>query len=86
MTDAAAGPVSDDEIREAIRRFRLLQSDPTADDIRTEAVTDDFRPGMPSGGYQWDGPRGLKDFLRDRKGVVDEQHDIDEVPGRAAVR
>ena len=41
MTDAAAGPVLDDEIREAIRRyFRLLQSDPTADDMRAEAVTD----------------------------------------------
>ena len=35
MTDAAAGPVSNDEIREAIRRyFRLLQRDPTADNMR----------------------------------------------------
>jgi hypothetical protein len=86
MTDAAAGPVSDDEVREAIRRyFRLLQSDPTAGDMRAEAVTDDFRTGMPSGGYQWDGPRGLEDFLRDRKGFVDEQHDIDEVLSREDV-
>ena len=61
MTDAAAGPVSDDEIREAIRRyFRLLQRDPTADDMRAEAVTDDFPTGMPSGGYQWDGPEGWR--------------------------
>ena len=86
MTEAAGGPVSDDEIREAIRRyFRLLQSDPTADDMRAEAVTDDFRTGMPSGGYQWDGPRGLEDFVRDRKGFVDEQHDIDEVLSREDV-
>ena len=85
MTDSE-GLVSDDEIRDAIRRyFRVLQSDPTADEMRAEAVTDDFRTGMPSGGYQWDGPRGLEDFLRDRKGFVDEQHDIAEVLSRADV-
>jgi hypothetical protein len=65
--------------------FRLLQSDPTADDMRAEAVTDDFRTGMPSGGYQWDGPRGREDFLCVRKGFVDEQHDIDEVLSREDV-
>jgi hypothetical protein len=81
--DVPAGPVSDDEIRAAIRRyFAVLQSDPTAEQMRAEAVTDDFRTAMPDGGYQWDGPRGLETFLRDRKGFVDEQHDIDEVLSR----
>jgi hypothetical protein len=85
-SNASAGPATDGEIREALRRyFQVLQSDPTAEEMRAEAVTDDFRTGMPSGGYQWDGPRGLEDFLRDRKGFVDEQHDIDEVLSREDV-
>jgi hypothetical protein len=82
----SAEPISDDEIRAAIRRyFQVLQSDPTAEEMRAEAVTDDFRTGMPDGGLQWDGPRGLEAFLRDRKGFVDEQHDIDEVVDRTDV-
>lgn len=88
MDDSGASrpPVTDDEIRAAIRLyFQVLQSDPTADQMRAEAVTDDFRTGMPGGGYQWDGARGLEAFLRDRKGFVDEQHDITEVLSREDV-
>jgi 5-methylcytosine-specific restriction endonuclease McrA len=85
MTDAAAGPVSDDEIREAIRRYFSTAAERSDGRRHARRVTDDFRTGMPSGGYQWDGPRGREDFLCDRKGFVDEQHDIDEVLSREDV-
>ncbi len=77
--------ITTEDIRACIRRyFSVLQSDPTAEEMRAEGVTDDFRTGFV-GGHQWDGPTGLADFLRDRKGFVDEQHDIDEVLSREDV-
>jgi len=69
---------SDGEIRAALRAyFRVLQSNPTADTMRT-VVTDDFETGF-AGGYTWQGLGGLQDFLAARAGFVDEQHDVEEV-------
>jgi hypothetical protein len=70
---------SDSEVRAALRAyFAVLQSDPTAEEMRRTVVTDDFETGFV-GGYMWRGPDGLRQFLAARAGFVDEQHDVDEV-------
>jgi hypothetical protein len=70
---------SDSEVRAALQAyFRVLQSNPSAEEMRPSVVTDDFRTGF-AGGYMWQGPDGLRDFLAARAGFVNEQHDVDEV-------
>ena len=70
---------SDSDIRAALQAyFRVLQSNPTPEEVRRSVVTDDFETGF-AGGYMWQGPDGLRDFLAARAGFVDEQHDVDEV-------
>src|SRR5262245_55711507 len=70
---------SDSEIREALRAyFRVLQSSPTAEEMRRTVVTEDFETGFADG-YRWQGLNGLRDFLAARAGFVDEQHDIDKI-------
>jgi hypothetical protein len=67
------------EIHEALQAyFRVLQSNPTAEEMRRSVVTDDFETGFAAG-YKWQGPNGLRDFLAARAGFADEQHDVDEV-------
>jgi hypothetical protein len=79
---AMAGQPSDSDIRAALQAyFRVLQSNPTVDMMRRSVVTDDFETGF-AGGYMWQGPDGLRDFLAARAGFVDEQHDVDEVLDR----
>jgi hypothetical protein len=56
----------------------VLQSNPTAEEMRRTVVTNDFKTGF-AGGYMWQGPNGLRDFLAARAGFVDEQHDVDQV-------
>ena len=73
------GEPSDSEIRAALQAyFRVLQSNPTAREMRRSVVTDDFQTGFAAG-YKWQGPNGLRDFLAARAGSLDEQHDVDEV-------
>src|SRR6266511_2423068 len=70
---------SDSEVRAALQAyFAVLQSNPTAEEMRRSVVTDDFETGF-AGGYKWHGPDGLRDFLAARAGFADEQHDVDEV-------
>jgi hypothetical protein len=70
---------SDSEVRAALQAyFAVLQSNPTAEEMRRSVVTDDFETGF-AGGYKWHGRDGLRDFLAARAGFVDEQHDVDEV-------
>ena len=72
---------SDSEIRAALQAyFRVLQSNPTAGEMRRTVVTD-FKTGFANG-YMWQGPNGLRDFLAARAGFVDEQHDVDQVLAR----
>jgi hypothetical protein len=74
---------SDSEVRAALQAyFRVLQSNPTADEMRRTVVTDDFETGFVAG-YRWQGADGLREFLAARAGFVDEQHDVDEVLERA---
>jgi hypothetical protein len=76
------GVPSDSDIRAALQAyFRVLHSNPTAEEMRRSVVTDDFETGF-AGGYMWQGPDGLRDFLAARAGFVDEQHDVDEVLDR----
>jgi hypothetical protein len=73
---------SDNEIRATLEAyFRVLQSNPTAEEMRRTVVTDDFETGFRHG-YKWRGPNGLRDFLAARAGFVDEQHDVEEVLAR----
>jgi hypothetical protein len=73
---------TDEEVRAALRAyFAVLQSSPTAEQMRRTVVTDDFETGF-AGGYMWQGPNGLREFLAARAGFVDEQHDVDEVLDR----
>jgi hypothetical protein len=73
---------TDDEVRAALRAyFAVLQSSPTAEQMRRTVVTDDFETGF-AGGYMWQGPNGQRAFLAARAGFVDEQHDVDEVLDR----
>jgi hypothetical protein len=66
---------SDREIRAALLEyFRVLQSNPTVEEMRRTVVTDDFQTGFADG-YKWQGLNGLHDFLAARAGFVDEQHD-----------
>jgi hypothetical protein len=70
---------ADSEVRSALQAyFAVLQSNPTAEEMRRSIVTDDFETGF-AGGYRWRGPDGLRDFLAARAGFVDERHDIGEV-------
>jgi hypothetical protein len=70
---------SDREVRAALQAyFRVLQSNPTAEEMRRSVVTDDFETGFTAG-YKWQGPNGLRDFLAARAEFVDEQHDVDEL-------
>jgi hypothetical protein len=70
---------SDSEVRAALQAyFRVLQSNPTAEQMRRTVVTDDFETGFAAG-YKWQGPNGLRDFLAARAGFVDEQHDVGDV-------
>jgi hypothetical protein len=73
------GEPSDTEMRAALQAyFRVLQSNPSAEEMRRSVVTDDFETGFAAG-HRWQGPNGLRDFLAARAGFVDEQHDVDEV-------
>jgi hypothetical protein len=73
---------SDSEVRAALQAyFRVLQSNPTAEEMRRSVVTDDFETGFAAG-FKWQGPNGLRDFLAARSGFVDEQHDVDDVLAR----
>jgi hypothetical protein len=73
---------SDSEVRAALQAyFRVLQSNPTAEEMRRSVVTDDFETGFAAG-FKWQGPNGLRDFLAARAGFVDEQHDVDDVLAR----
>jgi hypothetical protein len=73
---------TDADVRAALRAyFAVLQSSPTAEAMRRTVVTDDFETGF-AGGYMWQGPGGLREFLAARAGFVDEQHDVDEVLDR----
>ena len=66
----AARP-TDNEIRAALQAyFGVLQSNPSAEEMRT-VVTDDFKTGF-AGGYMWQG-RCTADFLAARAGFVDER-------------
>jgi hypothetical protein len=70
---------SDSEVRAALQAyFAVLQSNPTAEEMRRAVVTDDFETGFACG-HKWRGLDGLRDFLAARVGFVDEQHDVDEV-------
>lgn len=69
--------VAESEARAAFDVYFQALSRPgvTADDMLAEAVTDDFETGF-AGGFRWQEPDGLREFLDARAGFVDERHDV----------
>jgi hypothetical protein len=66
--DVAESPTEGD-IRDALRAsFRVLQTSPTADEMRERVVTSDFETGFVNG-HMWRGPDGLEQFLAARAGL-----------------
>lgn len=58
--------------------LRILQEHPSAEEMLSAILTDDFETGF-LGGYLWQGIDGLRDFLSQRDGFFDEHHEIDRV-------
>jgi hypothetical protein len=69
--------------REAIkatldRYLAILQGHPTAEEMMSAILTDDFETGFV-GGFMWKGLDGLRDFLSQREGFFDERHELKEI-------
>ncbi|MFF3322439.1 hypothetical protein [Streptomyces sp. NPDC002889] len=71
---AAAPPIWD-----AMERyFTLLQDHASAERMRDEVLTDDFRTGFTDG-LMWHGEQGLRDFLAARSTFFDESHTVEQM-------
>ncbi|MEV6398990.1 hypothetical protein AB0M39_30125 [Streptomyces sp. NPDC051907] len=75
MSTERAAPLIWDAIE---RYFVLLQAHASAERMRAEIVTDDFRTGFV-GGLIWQGEQGLRDFLAARAEFFDESHTVEQM-------
>ena len=67
------------ELIEVLTEYlRLLQEHPSAEEMMSRILTEDFETGF-IGGYLWQGIDGLRDFLSQRDGFFDEHHEIDKI-------
>ena len=67
------------QARDVLGRYlTLLQGHPTAEEMMQEILTDDFETGF-EGGFLWKGSDGLRDFLQQREGFFDEDHEVKDV-------
>ncbi|MFF3687951.1 hypothetical protein [Streptomyces sp. NPDC002187] len=60
------------------RYFTLLQAHASAERMREEVLTDDFRTGFV-GGLVWEGDQGLREFLAARSDFFDESHTVEQM-------
>jgi hypothetical protein len=75
----AGAPVTEKQMLTVLRRYLdLLQSHPEAEKMMAEILTEDFETGFV-GGFLWRGLDGLRDFLHQRDGFFDEDHEVKEV-------
>jgi hypothetical protein len=75
MTDE---PLSDEQAGRVIQAYlTMLQRHPSAEEMISTVVTEDFETGF-EGGHMWRGPEGLRDFLTQRDGFFDERHTLKE--------
>jgi SnoaL-like domain len=71
--------LKDQELVDVLTEYlRILQEHPSAEEMMSKILTDDFETGF-IGGYLWQGIDGLRNFLSQRDGFFDEHHEIDEV-------
>ena len=67
------------ELRDLLTEYLgLLQRHPSAEEMMEAVLTDDFETGF-EGGVTWTGLDGLSDFLSQREGFFDENHDVKDV-------
>ncbi|MFI2347613.1 hypothetical protein ACH492_11315 [Streptomyces sp. NPDC019443] len=75
MSSERAAPVIWDTME---RYFALLQAHVSAERMRDEILTDDFRTGFVDG-LIWQGEQGLRDFLGARTEFFDETHTVEQM-------
>ena len=76
MSDA---PLTDERLRDLLQSYlRILQGHPSAEEMMEKILTEDFETGFV-GGHLWTGLDGLRDFLSQREGFFDENHQIEEL-------
>lgn len=67
------------EIRSTLaEHLTLLQTHPTAEQMMTAVVTDDFEVGFRAG-RRWCGLDGLRDYLARREGFFDQLYEVKDV-------
>jgi hypothetical protein len=75
----AEAPITESQVRDVLREYlTLLQRHPTAEEMMSEILTEDFETGF-EGGFRWQGIDGLRDFLQQREGFFDEHHEVKEI-------
>jgi SnoaL-like domain len=71
--------VTEDELRGLLAEYlTLLQRHPTAEEMMSAVLTEDFETGFVDG-MRWQGLDGLRDFLSQREGFFDEHHEVKDV-------
>ena len=71
--------MTEHELREVLAEYlTLLQRHPTAEEMMDAVLTEDFETGF-EGGFLWTGMDGLRDFLSQREGFFDENHQVKDV-------
>jgi hypothetical protein len=76
--------LTDEQLVDVLQRYlTTLQGHPSAEEMMSEILTEDFETGFV-GGQVWKGLDGLRDFLGQRDGFFDEKHTIEELLDRDA--
>jgi SnoaL-like domain len=71
--------VTEAELRELLAEYlALLQRHPGAEEMMEAVLTEDFETGFVDG-FSWKGIDGLRDFLSQREGFFDENHQVKDV-------
>jgi hypothetical protein len=71
--------MTEQELRGLLAEYlQLLQRHPSAEEMMAAVLTDDFETGF-EGGFLWKGLDGLRDFLSQREGFFDENHQVKDV-------
>jgi hypothetical protein len=71
--------LSDAQAERVIQAYlTMLQRHPSAEEMISTVVTEDFETGF-DGGHMWRGLDGLRDFLSQREGFFDERHTLKEI-------
>jgi SnoaL-like domain len=71
--------MTEPELRDLLAEYLgLLQRHPNAEEFMAAILTEDFETGF-EGGFTWKGIDGLRDFLSQREGFFDENHQVKDV-------